>query len=195
MMSPETNSKAGEIQMPTKMDMTVFGATGTNVKTTALGRSIQRNKVIQMKVKIKKLHPDAVMPQYASSGAACFDLHALLEDGEVNGVFPGMPLVISTGLAFEIPEGHVMLVFSRSGHGFKNDVRLSNCVGVIDHDYRGEVKVKLANDQDEFGGLFVSPGDRIAQALIVPFPKVEFDWADELSDTERGEGGFGSTGS
>lgn len=148
-----------------------------------------------MKVKIKKLHPDAIMPQYASAGAACFDLHALIENGEINGVLPGMPYVFSTGLAFEIPEGHVMLVFSRSGHGFKNDVRLSNCVGVIDHDYRGEVKVKLANDQDEFKGLFVSPGDRIAQAMIVPFPKVEFDWSDELSDTERGDGGFGSTGS
>ena len=148
-----------------------------------------------MKVKIKRLHPDAIKPQYSSDGAACFDLHAILEDGQVDLVQPGNPAVFRTGLAFEIPEGHVMLVFSRSGHGFKNNVRLSNCVGVIDHDYRGEVKVKLANDTDEFSSFLVSPGDRIAQAMIIPYPKVELVWADDLSDTERGEAGFGSTGS
>lgn len=140
-----------------------------------------------MKVKIKKLHPDALMPQYGSDGAACFDLHC------IGGAFVTSEQVFDTGLAFEIPEGHVMLVFSRSGHGFKNDIRLSNCVGVIDHDYRGEVKVKLRCDST-VGGLAVRDGDRIAQAMLVPYPKVEFDWADDLSDTARGEGGFGSTG-
>ena len=140
-----------------------------------------------MKVKIKKLHPDALMPQYGSDGAACFDLHC------ITGAFVVTDAVLDTGLAFEIPEGHVMLVFSRSGHGFKNDIRLANCVGVIDHDYRGEVKVKLRCDSN-LGGLSVKAGDRIAQAMIVPYPKVELEWADELSDTTRGIGGFGSTG-
>lgn len=140
-----------------------------------------------MKVKIKKLHPDAVMPQYGSDGAACFDLHC------VNSSFVCTQGVLDTGLAFEIPEGHVMLVFSRSGHAFKNDARLANCVGVIDHDYRGEVKIKMRVDSD-LSCLSIKPGDRIAQAMIVPYPKVEFDWADELSDTDRGTGGFGSTG-
>lgn len=140
-----------------------------------------------MKVKIKKLHPDALMPQYGSEGAACFDLHC------ITGAFVVTDAVFDTGLAFEIPDGHVMLVFSRSGHGFKNDARLANCVGVIDHDYRGEVKVKMRCDSN-LGGLSIKAGDRIAQAMIVPYPKVEFDWADELTDTDRGEGGFGSTG-
>lgn len=141
-----------------------------------------------MKVKIKKLHPNALMPQYGSDGAACFDLHC------VTGAFVTNYAVFRTGLAFEIPEGHVMLVFSRSGHGFNSDTRLANCVGVIDHDYRGEVMVKLRCDSN-MNSLSVKPGDRIAQAMIIPYPKVEFDWAEELSDTDRGAGGFGSTGS
>lgn len=140
-----------------------------------------------MKVKIKRLHPDAIKPQYSSEGAACFDLHCV-EQGQVSH-----PEVFGTGLAFEIPEGHAMLVFSRSGHGFKNNVRLSNCVGVIDHDYRGEVKVKLAKDSG--GVTHIAKGDRIAQAMIIPCQKVKLEWANDLSDTERGEAGFGSTGS
>ena len=95
-----------------------------------------------------------------------------------------------------------MLIFSRSGHGFNNDVRLSNCVGVIDSDYRGEVRVKLRNDQQSHLGanpenltiLTVKPGDRIAQALVLPIPSVELVEIGELSTTARGDGGFGSTG-
>ncbi|WP_396190738.1 dUTP diphosphatase [Flavobacterium sp.] len=141
-----------------------------------------------MQVKIKSLHPDAVMPQYASDGAGCFDLHSI-DSGLV-----AKERTFDTGLAFEIPAGHVMLIFSRSGHGFKNDTRLANCVGVIDHDYRGEVKVKLSNDNHASSPLMVNAGDRIAQGMIIPFPKVEFQWADDLSETGRGTGGFGSTG-
>lgn len=142
-----------------------------------------------VKIRIKKLHPDAIMPVYGSDGAACFDLFTI----NANFLAGGNSSLHDTGLAFEIPEGHVMLVFSRSGHGFKNDVRLSNCVGVIDHDYRGELKIKLRID-NSVAALAVKSGDRIAQGMIIPYPKVEFDWADELSDTTRGEGGFGSTG-
>ena len=87
-----------------------------------------------------------------------------------------------------------MLVYSRSGHGFKYGVRLANCVGVIDSDYRGEVGVKLTADQTS-EGFFVRNGDRIAQAMIVPVDRVEFEEVEKLSDTDRGTGGFGSTGS
>lgn len=142
-----------------------------------------------LRIKIKKLCADAVAPQYATPGAACFDLHSTTEGVATKEA----PLVCGTGLAFEIPDGHVMLVFSRSGHGFKNDVRLSNCVGVIDADYRGEVKVKLA--KDSLGGILpVQKKDRIAQAMVIPVDKVAFVEVEELGSTERGEGGFGSTG-
>jgi len=90
-----------------------------------------------------------------------------------------------------------MLIFSRSGHGFKNDARLANCVGVIDSDYRGEVAVKMTSDRQfsDAHALVVRNGDRIAQAMIIPFPKIKFEEVDELGSTERGTGGFGSTGS
>lgn len=147
-----------------------------------------------MKVKVKKLHPDAIIPQYQSEGAACFDLHALPNYGIEEPIFSGAPAVFKTGLAFEIPEGHVMLIFSRSGHGFKNDTRLANCVGVIDSDYRGEVKIKLSRDLSPEYPLVVNQGDRIAQAMIVPIPRIELVESEELSDTARGSNGYGSTG-
>lgn len=143
----------------------------------------------EIKLRVKKLHPDAIIPQYATPGAACFDLCSLTDGIATQGA----PIICDTGLAFEIPEGHVMLIYSRSGHGFKNDARLSNCVGVIDADYRGEVKVKLA--KDSLGGVFrISAGDRIAQAMVVPVDRVAFEEVTDLSETERGTGGFGSTG-
>jgi dUTP pyrophosphatase len=149
-----------------------------------------------MQVKIKKLNSDAIVPKYATAGAACFDIHT----NESGVVTTSDPVVFSTGLSFEVPEGYVMLVFSRSGHGFKNNTRLSNCVGVIDSDYRGELKVKLNMDLYMKGrsihmdSLKVEKGDRIAQAMLVPYPKVELIETQELSDTERGTGGLGSTG-
>ena len=138
-------------------------------------------------VRVKKLHPGALLPDYQSAGAACFDLHTTHpEHIAANGA-----TVFRTGLSFEVPEGHVMLIFSRSGHGFKTGVRLSNCVGVIDSDYRGEVMVKLTSDGSE---LHVNAGDRIAQAMIVPVPRVRLEWSEELGDTIRAHGGMGSTG-
>lgn len=151
-------------------------------------------------MKIKKLHPAAITPTYGTQGAACFDLYAAMVDGfEMSGsnVWSNMPVTCDTGLAFEVPEGHVMLVFSRSGHGFKSDVRLANCTGVIDSDYRGAVSVKLTCDRedDEVSVPFhVKPGDRIAQALIIPVSKWSFEVVDELEHSQRGVGGFGSTG-
>lgn len=146
-----------------------------------------------MKIKIKKLHPEALIPKYATDGAACFDLHAV-EAPEYDMVLHGLPMAVRTGLSFEIPHGFVMLIFSRSGHGFKHDTRLANCVGVIDSDYRGEVMVKLTRDNSAVSSLTINVGDRIAQAMILPIPVVELVEADDLSETERGAGGFGSTG-
>jgi dUTP pyrophosphatase len=148
-----------------------------------------------MQINIKKVHPAAELPEYATSGAACFDLRALVfteEDSVEASVVSHTPRLFRTGLAFEVPEGHVMLVFSRSGHGFKNGVRLANCVGVIDSDYRGEVMVKLHNDSAH--AMLVFNGDRIAQAMILPVQQVSFNEVDELGSTDRGAGGFGSTG-
>lgn len=150
-----------------------------------------------MKLKIKKLHPDAVVPQYQTAGAACFDLHALAEGGMPFG-YEGLPVeffegsTFRTGLSVEIPAGHAMLIYSRSGHGFRSDTRLANAVGVLDSDYRGEVLVRLFNDGAE--PFIVHKGDRIAQAMLVPIPRVEFEVVEELTTTERGTGGFGSTG-
>ena len=144
-------------------------------------------KTIQ--IKFKKLHPDAVVPKYATPGAACFDLHAI-EGGEVSPC--GGTMNFLTGLAFDVPSGYVMLIYSRSGHGFKNSIRLVNGTGVIDSDYRGDVAVKLRNDSAL--RFDVTKGDRIAQAMLVPVPQVELVEVEDLSDTERGTGGFGSTG-
>ncbi len=146
-------------------------------------------KANTMQVNVKKLHTAAQLPEYATAGAACFDLRAI-DGGEVGP--NGGTLACRTGLAFEVPAGHVMLIYSRSGHGFKNSVRLVNAVGVIDADYRGEVAVKLINDSPL--AFHVEPGDRIAQAMIIPAPAVTLVEAAELSDTDRGAGGFGSTG-
>jgi dUTP pyrophosphatase len=146
----------------------------------------------KMNLKIKKLHPSAKLPSYATAGAACFDLHANTYAGVGSKTSGHGAVTISTGLCVEVPDGHVMLIYSRSGHGFKNGVRLANCVGVIDADYRGEIMVRLTNDTDTPMG--VSPGDRIAQAMIVPVERVTFEQVLELSDTVRGAGGFGSTG-
>ena len=148
-----------------------------------------------MKLKVKKLHQSAKLPTYATKGAACFDLYAATVDGKFavpSEVHNGYPVTCGTGLAFEIPAGHVMLIFSRSGHGFKNDTRLANCVGVIDSDYRGEIGVGLVNLGD--APYTVQPGDRIAQLMVVPVVQPTLTVVDTLDETERGAGGFGSTG-
>lgn len=142
---------------------------------------------------MKRLTDTAILPAFATAGAACFDLHADLksEDGCEQIIF-SYEHIFRTGLAFDIPKGYALMVYSRSGHGFKNDVRLANCVGVIDSDYTGEVKVKLTIDHD--GSFTVSHGDRIAQAMLIKVPCVQLVEVDELKTTERGANGFGSTG-
>jgi dUTP pyrophosphatase len=147
-----------------------------------------------LQLKIKKLHPDAVIPKYATAGSACFDLHAIVEnDVSADAVLPGHFYTFRTGLAFEVPNGYVLKVYSRSGHGFRYGTRLANCTGIIDSDYRGELMVRLKNDGYS-KPVVVHHGDRIAQAMLVPIPRVEMIEVGELSNTERGAGGFGSTG-
>lgn len=142
-------------------------------------------------LRVKRLHPDAIIPKYQTAGAACFDLHVVDEPAGATLAGWTNTRVFRTGLAFEVPVGYAMMLYSRSSHGFKHDVRMSNCVGVIDSDYRGELRVKLTADN---GGLVVRNGDRIAQAMLVPVEQWAMVEVDELSDTARGVGGYGSTG-
>ncbi len=148
-----------------------------------------------MKLKIKKMYPDVKTPKFATDGSACFDIHAYIGEYEVIDMQRGDVVEINTGLQFEIPKGYVLKIYSRSGHGFKNNVRLSNCVGVIDSDYRGEVLVSLIADFN-YGAkpLEIKNGDRVAQAMLEKVVKTEFEIVDELTSTVRGDGGFGSTG-
>lgn len=143
-----------------------------------------------MKVKIKKLNENAIIPTYATEYSAGADLYALL-DSAVE-IAPHETVFIHTGISVEIPEGYCGLVFARSSMGAKRGLAPANKVGVIDADYRGEIMVTLHNHSNK--PATVEPGERIAQLAIVPFLKAEFDEVDELSDTVRGAGGFGSTG-
>lgn len=143
---------------------------------------------MSLKLKIKLLTAEARKPTYGSKGAACFDIYNLHDVF----VFPGEHCKFATGLAFEIPDGYSMLVYPRSGMSTKQGLRLANCVAVIDSDYRGELLVPLYNDSRV--NQFVRAGDRIAQAMLVKADQVCFEEAEELSETARGDGGFGSTG-
>lgn len=165
-----------------------------------------------MKVKIKKLHKDAIIPHYAKNGDAGLDLTAVSVKNDEYG-----NIVYGTGLAFEIPEGYVGLVFPRSSNA-KTNLYLTNSVGVIDSGYRGEVtfKYKVAHNVSSMIQFLwqkyvrkMDPmnvrvntlaynvhkvGDRVGQIIIIPYPQIEFVETDELSETERGDGGYGSTG-
>ncbi len=143
-----------------------------------------------MKVRIKKLNERAVIPTYGSAGSAGGDLYSA-EENDIT-VAPGQTAFIGTGLAVEIPQGLVGLVYARSGLACKKGLAPANKVGVIDSDYRGEIKVALYNHGKE--PQTVARGERIAQLVIAPFVFAEYEETDDLSDTARGEGGFGSTG-
>ena len=145
---------------------------------------------MSLEVKIKKLHPDAVIPQYARFGDAGLDITAI-DDGTVSRDAMGMLKTYRTGIAVEIPEGHVGLIFPRSSI-YKSGLRLTNCVGVIDSGYRGEILAKFDILSIHAKQVY-KKGDRIAQLVILPFPQVTFKEVEELGDSERGQGGFGST--
>lgn len=135
-----------------------------------------------MIVKIKKLHPKAVIPTYAKEGDAGLDLIAIKFEEKNEHV------TYKTGLAIEIPQGYVGLLFPRSSI-YKRSQMLTNSVGVIDSGYRGEIMMKFSRSTNQYW-----PGDRIGQIIILPYPKIQFEEVNQLSDTQRGGGGFGSTG-
>ncbi len=140
-----------------------------------------------MQVKIKKLHPDAVIPKYAKESDAGLDLVAT--SIKENTTFQ---ITYGLGIALEIPEGFVGLVFPRSS--IRNtELMLSNSVGVIDAGYRGELQATF-NKSNGLDSISYKVGDRVCQIIIIPYPPIEFEEVNELSNTERGEGGFGSTG-
>lgn len=143
-----------------------------------------------MVMKWKRLREGAQAPQRQTEGSAGFDLQACIEAPVT--LAPGGSYAFPTGIAAEIPQGLVGLIFCRSGLGVKHGVSLPNCVGVIDSDYRGELIVPLRNFGDK--AYTIQPGERIAQLVIIPVALPRLEEARELSSTQRGTGGFGSTG-
>lgn len=143
-----------------------------------------------MKVRFIKLDDRAVVPTYGSASAAGADLYALA--GEDIVIPPHKTVMIHTGLAMELPEGYCGLIFARSGIATKRGLAPANKVGVVDSDYRGEFMVALHNHSDE--SATIAGGERIAQLVITPYLRAEFVESDSLTDTDRGAGGFGSTG-
>lgn len=142
-------------------------------------------------LKVKKLDEKAILPRYGSEHAAAADLFCLTDDDEIL-IAPETTVFLHTGIAMEIPEGMVGLIYARSGLGTKQGLAPANKVGVIDSDYRGEIIVALHNHSGEDRRIY--NGDRIAQIIITPYIHADFEEVSELSPTARGEGGFGSTG-
>lgn len=150
-----------------------------------------------MKLHFRKTHPAGRLPTYATEGASAFDLYAATVNGaaEVGDVcYPGHPVIVDVGWAVEVPDGHMLQIASRSGFAFKHSI--TAFPGVIDSDYRGAVKVMLMCHHlgDDEPPLKINPGDRIAQAVLVPTPRCVFELVDDLGNTQRGADGFGSTG-
>ena len=141
-------------------------------------------------IKVKKVRENAVVPKIATSGSAAADLYACIE--EPLTVPARGSAVVPAGIAIAVPEGYGAFIFARSGLGIKHGIAPRNCVGVIDSDYRGEICVGLMNNSNE--DYVIQPKDRIAQMAIMPVMAADYVLCEELSDTERGEGGFGSTG-
>ena len=141
-------------------------------------------------MRVKKLRANAIVPTYGSAEAAGADLYACLEGDVV--IEPGMTVFVPTGIAMEVPKGYAGLIYARSSLGTKRGLAPANKVGVIDSDYRGEIRVVLLNHGKE--AQTIEPGERVAQFLITPVLTPEYEEVSELSDTHRGTGGFGSTG-
>lgn len=141
-------------------------------------------------VKVKKIRENAVVPKIATAGSAAADLYACIDEPVL--VPAGGSAVIPIGIAISVPKGYGAFIFARSGLGIKHGIVPRNCVGVIDSDYRGEICVGLLNNSNE--DYTVNPLDRIAQMAIMPVMPAEYVLCEELSETDRGTGGFGSTG-
>lgn len=145
-----------------------------------------------MEVKVKVIKAGAQLPYRATQGSVGADLYAFLGEEEDMVIKPGERKLVPTGIAIEIPEGYGAFVFPRSSLGVRYGVTLPNCVGVVDWDYRGEICVPLVNNGDK--DFTVQNRDRVAQLVLIPVETAEFNVVDTLSDTQRGIGGFGSTG-
>lgn len=143
-----------------------------------------------MDIKVKKLKENAIIPTRGSKYAAGMDLYACVDTQTV--ITPHQTVKIGTGLAIELPDGYFGAIFARSGLATNQGLRPANAVGVVDSDYRGEYIVALHNDTDT--PQIINPMERIAQLVVIPYLPVEFTEVDELSDTERGDGGFGDSG-
>lgn len=143
-----------------------------------------------MRVNIKKLSEKAILPTYGSPYSAGADLYACIDSELI--IKAGETVLVKTGLSMELENGYVALIYARSGLATKKGLAPANKVGVVDSDYRGEIMVALHNHSDK--ERTIEPGERIAQMVITPYIKAEFEEVDSLSDTARGIGGFGSTG-
>lgn len=141
-------------------------------------------------IRVKKLHPNAVLPTYGSAEAAGADLYACLDTAVT--IAPGEVFWVPTGIALEVPKGCAGLVYARSSMGAKRGLAPANKVGVVDSDYRGEIRVVLLNHSNQ--PQVLQPGERVAQFVITPVLTPAYEEVEELSDTVRGTGGFGSTG-
>ena len=145
-----------------------------------------------MKLQIKKLVPNAIIPTRGSQMSAGYDLYAYKEGGGEYIIGPHQTELVRTGLSIALPDGYFSALFARSGLATKEGLRPANCVGICDADYRGEYMVALHNDSERI--RTVGNGERIAQLVVLPYQALEFEEVDTLPDTERGVGGFGSTG-
>lgn len=145
-----------------------------------------------IEVKYKKIYDNAQLPVYKTAGASAMDVFVWMPEGMDEIISAGDFLKLETGIAFEIPPQHGMFVLSRSGQASNDNTRLANCVGLLDYDYRGQLLVMLRRDDGR--PIHVRRGDRIAQIVVVPTPRINLTEADQLPETERGEGGLGSTG-
>lgn len=143
-------------------------------------------------MKIMKIYDDAILPTRGSAEAAGYDLYARLKEHETLQILPHETTKIETGIAIECPKGYFAGIFARSGLATKQGLRPANCVGVVDSDYRGEIIVAIHNDSDEI--RYIENGDRIAQMILIPYIPMTFIETDELSESGRGQDGFGSTG-
>lgn len=143
-----------------------------------------------MEINVKKLRDNAVIPTRGSEYAAGYDLYAAIDETVVIG--PHETQKIGTGLSFELPDNTFGMIVARSGLATKEGLRPANCSGICDSDYRGEYIIALHNDSDEI--RYVEPNERIAQLILMSYVPMTFSLVDELTITERGEGGFGSTG-
>ena len=189
-LPPEKKGLIGEVG-------TVVAVVGNSIKVDFENKDDQwwfdteeaeKHKVINqgMEVKVKKMHAEAVIPSYSKPGDAGLDLTAVSEEWNEGNTM----VTYGTGLSIEIPEGYVGLLFPRSSV-CKTSLNLSNSVGVIDSGYRGEIMLKYRYPEQ---GLVYDLGDRVGQLIIMPYPQIKLVEAEELSTTERGEGGYGSTG-